>query len=61
MQQGLSKSASWGFLSGLGVVYSTDAALVVSAIGVLPVADNDTGVQERATDSPQHSGDLARR
>jgi hypothetical protein len=42
MQKSLSKGAAWWFLARLCVVDSTDAALVVAAIGVLPVANNDT-------------------
>jgi hypothetical protein len=59
MQKRLSKGSAWWFLAGLGVVDSTDARLIVSAIGIFSVANNDTRVQERAADGPKHGRHLA--
>ena len=54
MQQRLPESAAWWFLSRLRVVDSANAALIVAAICVLSVADDDAGVQEGAPNSPQY-------
>lgn len=52
MQKLLSKGTAWRFLSRSCIVDSTDTALVVATISVLPIANNDTRVQQSATDSP---------
>ena len=58
MQKRLSKGSAWWLLAGLCVVDSADARLIVSAIGILSVANNDTRVEERAANGPQHGRHL---
>lgn len=59
MQKRLSKGPAWWFLTRLCIVNSTDARFVVASISIFSVANNDTRVQERASDGPQHGRHLA--
>lgn len=59
MQQCLAKGPARGFLTGFCVVDSADAALVVTTIGILSVADDEARVQQRATKDPQRGRHLA--
>jgi hypothetical protein len=54
MECSLSEGAAGWFLPGLRPIHPTQAALVMPSVRIFSVANNNTGVQERAADSPQY-------